>query len=87
MALDKAIQVGILSRNVVKVTTPPRLVKDEIKPFTEEQANKLLAVAREGEYFYFGVKQRKKTTPDHEYHKGNGIYGSFTCSINRHEAR
>ena len=69
MALDKAIQVGVLSRNVVKATTPPRLVKDEIKPFTEEQANKLLAVAREGEYFYFGVKQRKKTTQDHEYHK------------------
>ncbi|MEG6586711.1 tyrosine-type recombinase/integrase [Dendrosporobacter sp. 1207_IL3150] len=69
MALDKAIQVGVLSRNVVKATTPPRLVKDEIKPFTEEQANKLIAVAREGEYFYFGVKQRKKNTPDHEYHK------------------
>jgi Site-specific recombinase XerD len=69
MAFDKAVQIGLLSKNVIKSTTPPRLVKEEIRPFTEEQVNKLLAVAKEGEYFYFGVKQRRQPSPDNEYHK------------------
>jgi len=69
MALRKAVQVGILSKNVVEATIPPRLIKEEIRPFTEEQANKLIAIAKAGEYLYLGVKQRRSPSLDHEYHK------------------
>ncbi|MEN6621138.1 MAG: site-specific integrase [Smithella sp.] len=69
MALNQAVQFGIVSKNIIKATIPPRLVKNEIRPFTAEQADKLLATAKEGEYFYLGVKQRRKPTPDHVYHK------------------
>lgn len=69
MAFNKAIQVGVLARNVVKATDPPRLVKEEIHPLTEEQADKLLKVAKVGEYVYFGLKQKRKHSPSSEYHK------------------
>ncbi|MBP2660017.1 MAG: integrase family protein [Firmicutes bacterium] len=69
MAFNKAVQVGILARNIVKVTDAPRLVKEEIRPLTEEQATILLKTAKEGEYFYWGVKQRRKSSSGNEYHK------------------
>jgi integrase len=69
MAFNKAVQVGILARNIVKATDAPRLVKEEIRPLTEEQATILLETAKEGEYFYWGVKQRRKSSPGNEYHK------------------
>lgn len=68
MAFNKAVQVGILARNIVKVTDAPRLVKEEIRPLTEEQATVLLQTAKEGEYFYWGVQQRRKPTRSNEYH-------------------
>lgn len=70
MAFDKGIEVGVLSKNVIKSTTPPKLSKEEIKPLKKEQADKLLQVAKEGEYMYIGVKQRRKPSPSSEYHKG-----------------
>ncbi|SFL43868.1 tyrosine-type recombinase/integrase [Pelosinus propionicus] len=69
MAFSKAVQVGILAKNVVQVTDAPRLVKEEIRPLTEEQATILLQTAKEGEYFYWGVKQRRKSSEGNEYHK------------------
>ncbi|MBP2658645.1 MAG: hypothetical protein H6Q69_1677 [Firmicutes bacterium] len=67
MAFNKAMQVGLLTKNVVLATDAPRLIKEEIKPLTEEQADKLLQVAKEGEYIYFGVKQRQKPSIDTQY--------------------
>lgn len=69
MALAKGVQVGIIAKNIVKDTDQPRLVKEEIRPLTEEQATILLQTAREGEYFYWGVKQRRKSSAGNEYHK------------------
>lgn len=69
MAFDKAVQVGVIARNVVKETTQPRLVKEEIKPLNVEQVGKLLQVAQEGEYIYYGIKQRQKPGIDSEYLK------------------
>lgn len=69
MAFNKALQVGILSRNNVKITDSPRLVKEEIRPLTEEEAGILLHTAKEGEYFYWGVKQRRQASPSNQYHK------------------
>ncbi|MEL7632763.1 site-specific integrase [Sporomusa sphaeroides] len=77
MAFNKAMQVGILLRNVVKATDPPRLVKEEIRPLTEEQASELLQTAKEGEYFYQGVKQRRKPCPSSEYHKAMAYAAVF----------
>lgn len=67
MAFNKAIQVGILPRNVISATTPPKLVKKEIKPLTKEQVAQLLTVAKSGEYFFYGMKQRRKLSSDNEY--------------------
>lgn len=46
MALEQAVKVGILTRNVVKDTIPPKLIKKEIHPLTKEQAMALIAVAK-----------------------------------------
>lgn len=69
MALAKAIEVGIILKNPCKATEQPRLVKEEINPLTQVQADLLLKTAKEGEYYYFGVKQRRKPTPASDYHK------------------
>lgn len=69
MAFNKAIQVGVLTKNIVKATDPPRLVKEEIHPLTEDQADRLLKVAKAGEYIYFGIKQKRKPSPNSEYLK------------------
>ena len=69
MALEKAVRLGYLGRNVVKDTDPPQLVKEPIHPLTKEQAESLLAAAKDGEYIYYGLKQRRKPTPDSNYQK------------------
>jgi len=69
MAFNQAIEDGIITRNIIHATKPPRLVKKEIRPLNEEQANKLLQVAKDGEYFYIGVKQRRKPSRASEYHR------------------
>jgi integrase len=69
MAYKQAIEDGIVTRNIIHATKPPQLVKEEIKPLSEEQANMLLKAAKEGEFFYLGVKQRRKPSPASEYHK------------------
>lgn len=69
MAFNQAIEDGIVTRNIILATKPPQLVKEEIRPLNEEQSDKLLKVAKEGEYFYLGVRQRRKPSPGSEYHK------------------
>jgi integrase len=69
MAFEKAVQVGVISKNIIKATDPPRQVKREIQPLTEEQASMLLKTAKEGEYIYYGCKQRQKPDQSTEYLK------------------
>lgn len=69
MAFKQAIEDGIVARNIIHATKPPQLVKEEIRPLTESQAGLLLQTAKEGEYFYLGAKQRRKPSPESEYHK------------------
>ncbi len=45
-ALDKAIRLGLLGRNVCELVSPPRIVHKEIKPLTLEQIYKLLDAAK-----------------------------------------
>ncbi|MDR3562098.1 MAG: site-specific integrase [Negativicutes bacterium] len=68
MAFSKAVQVGIVANNIIAATDPPKLVKEEIHPLTEQQAEKLLKVAKEGEYIYYGLKQRQKTSTPNDYY-------------------
>ncbi len=56
-----------MKNNIIKATDPPKLQRDEIRPLTEEQAAKLLQVAKEGEYIYWGLKQRQKASDDTKY--------------------
>lgn len=69
MAFDKAIEVGLVPRNIIKATSPPRLVKDEIRPLSEEQAEALLKTAKSGEYIFYGCKQQQKPDISTEYLK------------------
>lgn len=46
MALDQAVRVGLLTKNVIKETEPPKLVKQEIHPLNKEQAAALTAAAK-----------------------------------------
>lgn len=50
MAIDKAVELGMVSKNVVKQTKPPKLIKREISPLSEEQASILLETAKKGGY-------------------------------------
>lgn len=45
-ALDDAIKLGILTRNVCEAVSPPRKVHKEMKPLTPEQVRQLLEVAK-----------------------------------------
>ncbi|GCE18661.1 tyrosine-type recombinase/integrase [Dictyobacter kobayashii] len=45
-ALDKAVRLGLVSRNVCKMVSPPRVVRKEITPLSAEQARKLLEAAK-----------------------------------------
>lgn len=49
MALDQAVKVGLLTKNVVKDTIPPKLVKKEIQVLTKEQTIALLLSAKQKE--------------------------------------
>jgi|GEM_PF-313758 Site-specific recombinase XerD len=56
MALDQAVKVGLIAKNIVKDTDAPKLVKKEICPLTKEQAAALTAVAKAvGEIPYMAV--------------------------------
>ncbi len=46
MALDQAVKVGLLTRNVIKETEPPKLTKKEIHPLNKKQAAELMTVAK-----------------------------------------
>ncbi len=46
MALDKAIRLGLLGRNVCELVSPPRVMHKEIKPLTLEQILMLLEAAK-----------------------------------------
>ncbi len=45
-ALDNAIKLGILTRNVCEVVSPPRKIHKEMKPLTPEQVRQLLEAAK-----------------------------------------
>lgn len=45
-ALDNAVRWNMVSRNVVDLVDPPRLVQQEVQPLTIEQARSLLVAAR-----------------------------------------
>ena len=45
-ALDNALHINLVARNVCDVVSPPRKTKYEIQVLNEEQAHKLLAVAQ-----------------------------------------
>ena len=56
LCLDQAIKSGLLAKNPVKATTPPKLVKTEIRPLTVEQVESLTAVAKKaGEVPYIVI--------------------------------
>ncbi|HEY4385269.1 MAG TPA: site-specific integrase [Ktedonobacteraceae bacterium] len=46
-ALEKAIRLGLISRNVCKMVSPPRPVHKEMKLLTIEQVRKLLEAAKD----------------------------------------
>jgi integrase len=45
-ALDNAMKLGLLTRNVCETVSPPRKIRKEIKPLTPEQARRLLDAAK-----------------------------------------
>ncbi len=65
--LDKALAIGLLTKNVVRMTDAPKMYKEEIHPLTEKQIENLLSVAKAGEYIFVGTKQRQKPTIDNLY--------------------
>lgn len=46
MCLDQAVKIGLLTRNVVRDTEPPKLVTREIKPLSKEEAALLTETAK-----------------------------------------
>lgn len=46
MAMDQAVTVGLLTKNVVRETKPPALITNEIRPLNKEQANQLIVIAK-----------------------------------------
>jgi len=55
-ALDKAVEIGYLVKNIARFTHSPKLYKQEVKPLNKEQASKLLEVAKcEGGDLYIAV--------------------------------
>ena len=61
MALDKAIKVGLLLRNVAKETESPRLVKREINPLSREQSIELCKAAWEQVQYVASLDPEKTT--------------------------
>lgn len=56
--LNAAIDYGYIKINPVKRTKPPRKSKKEIVPLTDAEIKKLLYIAAEGSYIYYGAKQK-----------------------------
>ena len=48
---EVAVKLGVISKNPVKQTIPPKKKKVELKILDEKDVSKLLAVAKSGEYF------------------------------------
>ena len=46
-ALDSAVKMGLLIKNVVRLTEPPKAYKEEVRPLDREQAAQLLNAAKE----------------------------------------
>ena len=46
-ALEKAIRLGLLSRNVCDLVSPPRKIHKEIRPLSPEQVHQLLEAAKD----------------------------------------
>lgn len=46
LALNHAVRWGLIARNVVTLTEPPKVERHEIVPFTPEEARRFLTVAR-----------------------------------------
>lgn len=46
MAFDQAVKAGLLTRNIVKDTIPPKLIKSEISPLSKEEAPILIEAAK-----------------------------------------
>jgi integrase len=44
--LESALKFGIVARNVAKLVDPPRVPKDEIQPFTVDEARHFLEVVK-----------------------------------------
>lgn len=56
MCLDQAVKSGLLRRNVVKDTKPPKVEKQKIRALTKDQSRELLKHAREkGEIVYMAL--------------------------------
>ena len=47
LALDEALRLGLVQRNVTNLVNPPRRVREEMKALTPEQARRFLEVAAE----------------------------------------
>src|SRR5215210_5377798 len=54
-ALKQAVGWTLIPRNVAEAVTPPRPVRKEIKPLSQEQARTLLAASRGGSLHAFYV--------------------------------
>lgn len=78
---DKALAIGLIIKNVVRLTVPPRLTKEEIHPLNEIQIVTLLNVAKEGEYIYIDKKQHQKPSIDNQYLQALA-YTSIVLAIN-----
>lgn len=46
-AFDQALKVGLVTRNIIEAADAPRIIRCEVKPMTAQQAQKLLAIAKE----------------------------------------
>jgi len=46
-AFRQAVREGLLQRNVIDATEPPKQVKQEVKPLTREKVDGFLAASRE----------------------------------------
>jgi len=52
-ALDYAVKMGLVVRNVAKVVDPPRVAKVAMRTLSTEEATRFLDVARETDYFVY----------------------------------
>ena len=50
VCFETAVRLGVIAKNPVKATTAPKAVKPELKILQENEVERLLAVAKSGEY-------------------------------------